>query len=85
MKSIEVVVTPGGLTKSVFDDLLDLRQLGAIEIERGSHVEPTPSGDWLADLAPVDGPVLGPFDKRIEALAAEAAWLQKNWLTRRDE
>ncbi|TWU40052.1 hypothetical protein Q31b_33960 [Novipirellula aureliae] len=85
MKSIEVVILPGGQTKTVFDDLLDLRPLGAIAIRRGSHVEPTLSGDWLADLAPVNGPVLGPFIKRSEALAAEVAWLQQNWLTCNDE
>ena len=82
MKSVEVIVTRCGLTKSVFDDDLDLRHLGAIEIVRASHVEPTPSGSWLADLSPVDGPVLGPFNKRSKALAAEVAWLQQNWLTR---
>ena len=86
MKSIEVIITPSGLTKSVFDDLLDLRRLGAIEIQRGSHVEPTEGGQWTVDLSPVGGPLLlGPFDKRSEALAAEVAWLQQNWLTRRDE
>jgi len=86
MKSIEVIITPIGLTKSVFDDLLDLRCLGAIEIKRGSHVEPTEDGQWTADLSPVGGPLLlGLFDKRSEALAAEVAWLQQNWLTRRDE
>jgi hypothetical protein len=29
---------------------------------------------------PVDGPVLGPFDLRSEALEAEQVWLAKNWL-----
>lgn len=64
----------------VFDDRLDLRSVGGISIQRGSHVEPTLAGQWTADLSPVGGPVLGPFDKRIEALAAEVAWLQQNWL-----
>jgi hypothetical protein len=28
----------------------------------------------------MDGPVLGPFALRSEALAAEHAWLEVNWL-----
>lgn len=35
-------------------------------------------GTWWADLTPVEGPVLGPFTKRSEALAAEAEWLEAN-------
>lgn len=85
MKSIEVVVTPRGVTKSVFDDRLDLRFLGSLDIRRGSHVEPTRSGNWTADLSPVGGPLLGPFNKRSEALATEVVWLQQNWLIRNDE
>ena len=30
--------------------------------------------------APVGGPVLGPFDRRSEALEAERAWLEAHWL-----
>ena len=82
MKPIEVVVSPSGIARSLFDDRLDLRPLGAIDIQRGSHVEPNRDGHWTADLSPVGGPVLGPFNKRSEALAAEVAWLQQNWLTR---
>lgn len=83
---IELVVLPDGTIRSIYDERLDLKSAGRISIARASHVEPSPSGDWLADLSPVDGPkTLGPFDKRSKALAAEVAWLQKNWLTRRDE
>lgn len=64
----------------VFDDRVDLRAVGCLSIRRGSHVEPTPDGHWTADLSPVAGPTLGPFDKRSAALAAEVAWLQQNWL-----
>ena len=74
--------------KVVGADRLDTgdERLGAMmDVEWVGLTEPTPSGDWLADLAPVDGPQIGPFDKRSEALAAEVAWLQQNWLTRSDE
>ena len=59
---------------------LDLNQLGLLKISRGSLVEPTFDGSWTADLSPVDGPVLGPFQSRGKALAAERQWLEKYWL-----
>ncbi|MHB8974281.1 MAG: hypothetical protein ACYC3X_29360 [Pirellulaceae bacterium] len=35
---------------------------------------------WQADLALSDGPVLGPFARRKEAIAAEVAWVETNIL-----
>jgi hypothetical protein len=32
-------------------------------------------GPWLSDMSPVSGPMLGPFETRAEALAAEREWL----------
>ena len=62
-----------------FKHLLD----GSISssIKRVSHVEPV-SGElkWTADMSPINGPVLGPFDTRTEALEAEVDWLNKNYL-----
>jgi hypothetical protein len=49
-------------------------------IRRASHVEADKAGRWFADLSPVAGPVLGPFDRRSEALAAEHEWLLANRL-----
>jgi len=43
-------------------------------------VEPDQQGRWWADLSPIRGPSLGPFTQRSEALAAEHAWLETNWL-----
>lgn len=37
---------------------------------------PLAEGAWWADLLPVDGPVLGPFETRDAAVAAELVWLQ---------
>lgn len=58
------------------DELAKLRDLGRTTISRASHVEPTPDGQWTADMSPITpGVVLGPFDLRGEALAAERAYL----------
>ena len=62
------------------DNLVPLLETGAGTIRRASHVEPTPRGLWGADLSPVDGPMLGPFRTRQEALDAERVWLNENYL-----
>ena len=77
---MEIVVLPSGEAKCIYQEAIPLSELGQISITRASHVEPNDDGQWLADLAPVDGPSLGPFSKRTDALAAEVDWLQNNWL-----
>lgn len=72
-------VEPDGTLVTIYTETIQLDELGRARIERASHVEPTPEGAWTADLSPVNGPVLGPFAKRSEALAAEVAWLER-WL-----
>ena len=79
---MDIVVSPGGLVRCVYDETIDLRQLGLPHIRRASHVEPDSRGQWFADLAPSDGPRLGPFDNRSEALTAERQWLVVHWLIR---
>jgi hypothetical protein len=74
-----LAIEPGGRVRCVYDDALDLGALGRVVITRASHVEPDPDGRWTADLSPVGGPVLGPFGRRSEALAAERTWLDRNW------
>lgn len=74
-------VTPGGQILATYTETLDLHALGRPEITRASHVEPTPDAHWTADLAPLGGPVLGPFARRSEALRAEIDWLE-SWLAR---
>ena len=79
---MQLVVTADGTVRFVYAETVDLRSLGPTVIRRGSHVEPDAVSSWLVDLGPVDGPRLGPFVKRSEALEAEVAWLQEYWLTR---
>jgi hypothetical protein len=80
---MQLVITPDGAIRCLYDEAIDLSQFGPLSIARGSHVEPTARGQWQADLAPVGGPTLGPFAVRSEALAAERDWLEANWLTHR--
>lgn len=77
---MQLIVEPDGSVHCVYSETLDLSVLGKVLIRRGSYVEPTPEGRWVADLSPVNGPILGPFEKRSEALAAELCWLETNWL-----
>ena len=76
----ELVVAADGSVRTVYSELVDLHALGRPTIRRGSHVEPTADGRWTADLSPVAGPLLGPFDSRSAALTAELSWLREFWL-----
>ena len=77
---MDLVVGPGGGVRAIYAEAIDLAAIGRPTIVRASHVEPGPDGLWLADMTPMDGPVLGPFALRSEALAAEHAWLEAHWL-----
>lgn len=74
---MSITITPDGNIRFIWDDsLAELVSAGIPTVSRASHVEANASGEWLADLAPVAGPVLGPFPLRSEALAAERRWLE---------
>jgi len=72
---MELVVDAGGSVRCIYDEEIDLREIGTLKITRASHVEPDRDGFWWADMGPVDGPVLGPYGSRSEALEAEREWL----------
>ena len=74
---MELVVGCDGGVRCIYDEALDLRELGKLQITRASHVEPDRDGFWFADMGPVEGPVLGPFRNRTEALQAERGWLSR--------
>lgn len=77
---MELIITPVGDVRCLYDESLNLNALGTFDIRRGSHIEPDSTGQWFADLSPVGGPRLGPFPRRSDALCAEAAWLREHWL-----
>jgi hypothetical protein len=77
---VQLVVQPNGSIRCVYGEQIELSRLGELAVRRASHVEPTVEGRWVADLSPVDGPQLGPYEKRSAALQAEKKWLLVNWL-----
>lgn len=77
---MELLIKPSGSVRCVYGEDVNLSELGQLSIQRGSHVEPTADGRWTADLSPVNGPVLGPFSSRTDALSAEVDWLNEHWL-----
>ena len=38
---MDLVIMPTGEVRCVYDEAIDLHQLGALDIRRASHVEPT--------------------------------------------
>ena len=72
---MELIVGADGVARCIYDEALDLRAIGKLQITRASHVEPDAEGYWWADMGPVGGPVLGPSRNRTEALRAEREWL----------
>ena len=73
---MNVRIDPRGTVRVLYSEALDLSGLGVARIDRASRVEPDAAGCWWADLGPECGPVLGPFRRRSEALAAEVRWLE---------
>lgn len=86
---VDVVVLADGTVKFLYyDELKPLLTIGNVDVSRASHVDPErlENGDlkWFADLSPVNGPKLGPFETRTEAIGAEVVWLTENYLSKQD-
>ena len=77
---MNLLILPDGTARCVYAEAIDLAALGEPTVTRDSRVEPDADSRWRADLSPVGGPTLGPFVRRSDALAAEAAWLDRHWL-----
>ena len=78
----DVIVDADGNVRMIHDDdIVDTLAEDAawLNTRRASNVEPIPGGRWWrADMAPVGGPVLGPFATRKFALKQEVAWLREH-------
>ena len=77
---MDLVIQTDGNVRMIYDETIDPHSIGTPNISRGSHVEPIDEGLWIADLSPMNGPVLGPFDLRSKALEVELDWLRHHWL-----
>ena len=77
---MNLLVLPSGEVRCVYSETIDLHTLGKPTIRRASHVESDEHGIWWADLQPVQGPILGPYAFRSDALEAEQDWLEQFWL-----
>lgn len=75
---MDLYIDPCGGMTCLYDEAIPLSAFGKLTIRRASHVEPDIQGQWWADLAPSNGPRLGPFPTRRAALQAETAWLKDN-------
>jgi hypothetical protein len=78
----ELVLTidGGGVVTAVWDDALaGLVELAeTVECWRASHIEMRPDGLWQVDFLPVNGPILGGYRLRADALTAEREWLARH-------
>lgn len=80
-KTVQITVDEQGNLHFIHDDELSpLLGQGLATLSRASHVEPDVRGEWVADLSPVNGPSLGPFPLRAQALEAESRWLRAHYL-----
>jgi hypothetical protein len=81
---MKVKISKGGKITFIYsDDLQPLMKTGKATIKRASHVEPIESGEWIADMSPIQqGVILGPFSKRQKAIDAEIFWLQEEIMRR---
>lgn len=76
---MDLFISPNGSVTAIYSEAINFQTLGSPTITRASHVEPDAKGQWFAQI--IDGPQLGPFVKRSEALAAEVDWLTRHRLT----
>ena len=77
MQEFAIGLNDNGDLVYIYDDSLSfLQDLGKASVRRASHVEPTEDGKWTADMSPVNGPVLGPFPLRKDALESEVEFLK---------
>ncbi|WP_437222652.1 hypothetical protein SH661x_002878 [Planctomicrobium sp. SH661] len=78
---MNLFISSQGTIRGLYAESFDLHALGRLSIRRASHVEPTVEGEWKVDLSPVDGPLLGPYRSRSQALAAETCWIEQHALS----
>jgi hypothetical protein len=82
---MKITVEVDGRIKFIYDDSVAevMQEVGTLEVKRASHVEfDNSDGFWWADMSPVGGPRMGPFNLRHTALEVERVWLEENGIPR---
>ena len=78
---IRIRIEKDGTVRSLYNEAYDFTAHGDIAIRRVSRVEPRADGKWEADMSLLgsthEGVILGPFDKRSQALQAEVDYIQQ--------
>ena len=65
---MELVVGVDGVARCIYDEALDLREIGELQITRAIRIEPDTEGHRWAGMGPVGGPMLpGPYGSSSEA------------------
>jgi len=77
MRELQIRVKENEVRFIYSDYLIGLMNQGESVIKRASMVEPS-NNKWFADLSPIGGPKLGPFDTRKEALNEEVEYINNN-------
>lgn len=79
---MRIKINTDGTVQMIYTEDIDVSEIGNVQsITRASHVEPVNGGSqWEADMRPIGGPVIGVFDRRSDALAAEVDWIGENIL-----
>lgn len=81
---MKIKINTNGTLNLVYTEDICVEELGKIDsIKRLFHVEPTQDNKWTAkvNIGTSECVVLGPYDKRSEALEAEVAWIEDNVLS----
>ena len=66
----------GTFSEVYYDDLPDLKAEWKAAIKRAIYVDVC-EGGWVADMSILDGPQLGPYRSRQDALDAEVDWIEE--------
>lgn len=90
-KTVEIIIGPGGSARHLttraanrlacnIGPVCGRIRASRVETAADLGIETSSPHQFFAELAPVGGPCLGPFDEREDAVAAEQDWLCQHGL-----
>lgn len=81
-KRHSINIAKDGTLRFIYDETLTpLLNTGAATVQRASFLTEQDDGQWIGNLAPVQGPTIGPFPTRALAIEAEREWIEQHWLS----